>query len=247
MIGMRYVWFFWTLAFLLPWGALFYAFPAHRQVMMRVSLWTMPFGLTEPLFFPVYWSPPTLFDLARRTGFDIESLVFCFAIGGVGSVLYNILTRKRLTSLDRETRGHPSHRFHYFALSSPAIVFLSLYWLDWSPIYPSILAMIFGSLATAWCRRDLAKNTWVGGLLFLAYYALFIGGLELLVPGYVAHVWNLRSLSGIVVIGIPLEELLFAFSFGTFWSAVYEHLTWQRGSLHATDRHSLRSSNSADM
>jgi hypothetical protein len=232
MIGMRYVWFFWTLAFLIPWGALFYAFPAHRQIMMRVSLWTMPFGLTEPLFVPAYWSPPSLFDLANGTGFDIESLIFCFAIGGVGSVLYNILTRKKLALLAPDVRTQPSHRFHYFALISPIPAFVLLFWLSWSPIYPGIVAMIVGSLATAWCRKDLARKTWVGGLLFAGYYTLFIGGLELLVPGYVANVWNLRTLSGIVLLGIPIEELLFAFAFGMFWSSVYEHLTWRGSSPH---------------
>jgi hypothetical protein len=32
--------------------------------------------LTEPLFVPDYWNPPSLFDLARRSGFDIESVIF---------------------------------------------------------------------------------------------------------------------------------------------------------------------------
>jgi len=52
--------------------------------MLWASLFTMPFGPTDPLFVPEYWSPPSLFDLARTTGFDIESLIFCFDIGGIG-------------------------------------------------------------------------------------------------------------------------------------------------------------------
>jgi hypothetical protein len=27
-----------------------------------------------------YWAPPSLFSLAQKTGFDIESLIFSFAI-----------------------------------------------------------------------------------------------------------------------------------------------------------------------
>ena len=57
--------------------------------MLLVSVFTMPFGLTEPLFVPRYWDPPSLFNLAATTGFDIESLIFCFAIGGIGAVLYD--------------------------------------------------------------------------------------------------------------------------------------------------------------
>ena len=50
----------------------------------------MPLGLSEPLFVPGYWNPPSLFNLAQKTGFDIESILFSFAIGGIGSVLYRI-------------------------------------------------------------------------------------------------------------------------------------------------------------
>ncbi len=82
MIPDAHVWLIWSSAFLVPWVALYLAYPRHRRVMVRASLLTMPFGLTEPLFVPEYWNPPSLFGLAQRTGFDVESLIFCFAIGG---------------------------------------------------------------------------------------------------------------------------------------------------------------------
>src|SRR6516165_6513605 len=95
----HYVWLVWSIAFLAPWLALFVAFPRYRKVMVWTSVLTMPFGLTEPIFVPQYWNPPSLFDLAQRTGFDIESLIFSFAIGGVGAILYNILTRREPAAL----------------------------------------------------------------------------------------------------------------------------------------------------
>lgn len=45
-----------------------------------------------------------LFDLAQRTGFDIESLIFCFAIGGLGVAGYRALVPVRLYRLDRHLR-----------------------------------------------------------------------------------------------------------------------------------------------
>ena len=30
------------------------------------------------------------------------------------------------------------------------------------------------------------------------------------------------------IYGIPLEELLFGFSFGLYWTGVYEHFTWSK-------------------
>lgn len=224
----RYAWLLWASAFLLPWAALYIAFPRYRRVMLYASWVTSIFGLTEPLFVPEYWNPPTLFDLAQRTGFDLESLIFCFGIGGVGAVLYNALTGRDLVPTRGHVRSSRPHRYHYAALATPVVVFLTLYFLPWNPIYPSVLALAAGALAAAICRRDLAAKSLIGGFLFLGYYAGFVLVLEWAVPGYVGRVWNLDALSGISIIGIPVEELLFGFTFGLYWTGVYEHLTWTR-------------------
>jgi hypothetical protein len=228
VIGEQYVWFLWASSFLIPWVLLYWRFRSHRRIMMQASLATMPFGLTEALFVPEYWSPPSLFDLARRTDFDFESLIFCFAIGGVGVVLYNVLSGKQPVPVSAEYRRLPLHRHHWLAIAAPFIVFPILYFLPWNPIYPAIVAMVVGSVANILCRPDLKHKTWIGGVLFMAFYTIFIGGLELLVPGYIDEVWNMESLSGVMLLRIPLEEYLFAFTFGMYWAGVYEHLTWQR-------------------
>lgn len=226
MIPDAYVWLVWSSAFMIPWAALFLAFPLYRRIMLWASAFTMPFGLTEPLFVPEYWSPPSLFDLALRTGFDIESLIFCFAIGGVGAVSFKVLGRRGLEALPEEERHSRRHRFHRWALVSPFLIFPVLYFLPWNPIYPSIVAMALGALATAFCRPDLKRATLVGGALFLVYYLVFLAGLEWSAPGYIERVWNLEALSGWTVVGFPVEELFFATAFGMYWAGVYEHFTW---------------------
>lgn len=228
MISHQYVWFTWASAFLIPWAVMFYAFPHHRKTMWTVSLATAPFGLTEPLFVPEYWNPPTLLDLAQRTGFDLESLIFCFGIGGVGSVLYSVLTHRNVAPVSGAEKRLPLHRHHYKALASPFIAFLLLYFLPWNPIYPSIAAMAVGAIATIACRPDLKTKTWIGGVLFFVYYFVFFLALEVSAPGYVQQVWNLPQLTGILFLGIPLEELMFAFAFGLYWSGIYEHFMWRR-------------------
>jgi len=185
-------------------------------------------GLTEPLFVPEYWNPPSLFDLAATTGFDIESLIFCFGIGGIGSVLYNVTTGKVLHDVALEDRNLPLHRHHYKALLAPFVSFPILYVLPWNPIYPGIMAMFIGAVANIWCRPDLKHKTWKGGLLFLIYYSIFLTGLELTAPDYIDRVWNLDDLTGISVFYMPLEELLFAVAFGMYWSGVYEHINWKK-------------------
>lgn len=227
MIPETYVWLAWSAGFMVPWVIVYLAFPAHRRTMIWASLFTAPFGLTEPLFVPEYWNPPSLFDLAQRTGFDIESLIFCFGIGGIGVVLYNLVTGRRPEPQCLVQRHQPRHRYHLWVLAAPFITFPLLYVFPWNPIYPGILVMAAGAVATTFCRPDLLHKTWVGGLLFLAYYTVFLVGLEWTAPGYIARVWNLQALSGVSIVGMPVEELLFAFTFGAYWSSVYEHFTWQ--------------------
>lgn len=209
--------------------------------MIWASIGTAPFGLIEPLFVPEYWNPPSLFDLAQRTGFDLESLIFSFAIGGVGAALYNTVTGRDLVPLGRAERHHRHHRYHAAALLAPVIAFPLLYPWPWNPIYPALVAMVVGALATVLCRPDLLSKTWVGALLFFAYYAVFMFGLEWSVPGYIERVWNLRALSGVLIYGVPLEEFLFAAAFGLYWAGIYEHLTWRRPARGASLAADVRS------
>ncbi|MEO8310539.1 MAG: lycopene cyclase domain-containing protein [Caldimonas sp.] len=222
----HYVWLVWSSAFLIPWGVLYVANPGLRSVMWRVSLVTALFGVTEPLFVPAYWNPPSLFELAQRTGFDIESLIFAFAIGGIGAVLYDTLTRRQLVSIDPAERAAPTHRLHLTALLLPFVAFVPLYFLPWNPIYPVLVCLVLGALASVWCRPELKRKTLIGGLLFFGLYAVFMLGLKWFAPGYIEAVWNLGALRAGLVYGIPAEELLFGFAFGLYWSGVYEHFSW---------------------
>jgi hypothetical protein len=233
-VSYHYVWLVWSVGFLVPWGVLLYlARPSARVQMVKVSAATSLLGLSEPLFVPEYWNPPTLFDLAQRTGFDIESLVFCFAIGGIATVLYNSLARRAVVPAHPGERALHRHRLHLLAMAAPFATFPALYFLPWNPIYPGIAALAVGGAANALCRPDLLRNTLIGGASFLALYAVFMLLLRTLAPGYIEQVWNLPALSGLLLAGIPLEELAFGAAFGAYWSGLYEHFRWQQGDEHA--------------
>ena len=224
----HYTWLVWASAFLIPWAALFVARVELRRPMLWASVLTAPFGLTEPLFVPAYWHPPSLFDLAERTGFDLESFIFSFALGGLGVASYRALTHVSMLLIDERERVTVRHRRHLVSLLAPFLVFAALVWLPWNPIYPGIVAMALGAAAAVLCRPDLWRNTLFGGAVFLGLYTVFLFGLKWLWPGYIEAVWNLNDLLGWHPWGLPFEELLFGFAFGMYWSSVYEHLTWQR-------------------
>lgn len=222
-------WLSFSLAWLGVWSILYLAYPAQRRRMFWAGLLTAPFGLTEPLFVPAYWKPPSLFDLAANTGFDVESLFFSFAIGGVGVVLYELINQRRSIHMSRRELQSPRHRFHLLALISPVLVFVPLYlFAPINPIYSVAAAMAAGGVATVLCRPDLKGRVAAGGVLFLGLYFASFVLFDLVYPGFVQAVWNLAALSGVLIFGVPLEELLFAFSFGLLWSGAYEHFTWRK-------------------
>jgi len=228
---MQYIWLIWSLILITIWLVIYASLDSKkiRKEMLVVSLWTAPFGLTEPLFVPEYWSPPSLFNLAIRTGFDIESLIFCFGIGGIVFVLYNGIFHKQDVLMSTKECRSPRHKFHTWALiSMPIILILLLITTNLNPLHSAIIAMITGGLATWYCRPDLKKKMIVSAFLFLALYFVYFLTLFAISPGYVERVWNLKAISGILIFGIPLEELLFAFSFGFLWSSIYEHITWKK-------------------
>lgn len=225
----KYIWFFWSSLLIIFWGVVYILYPDGRKRMLKASLLTTPFGLTEPLFVPEYWNPPSLFDLAQRTGFDIESLIFCFGIGGLGIVLYDFIFKVQHVEMSPEEKKHHRHKYHIWTLLSPVITFPVLYFLtNWNPIYSATVAMFVGGLAALWCRPDLKIKIWVSGIIFLIFYIIYFMSLELGFPGYVERVWTLSNISEIMIWKIPLEELIFAFTFGMLWSSYYEHLKWRK-------------------
>ena len=218
-------WLVFSLILFAIWVGFFIFNKKTRKEMALVSFFTMSFGLTEPLFVPEYWSPPSLFNLAANTGFDVESLIFSFAIGGIGSVLYEMFFKVEHKRMSMREMHAGRHRFHLLVLFSPLIVFMPLFFFtELNPIYSASIAMLMGGIATILCRPDLKKKIIFGGIMFLALYFVFFIFFNNIYPYAVERFWNLSVLSGILILNIPLEELIFAFTFGLIWASVYEHI-----------------------
>ncbi len=221
-------WLIFSLTLFVIWIIIF-IFSGSKKEMLIVSALTMPFGLTEPLFVPKYWNPPSLFNLVTNTGFDIESLIFSFAIGGIGSVIYETIFKSSHKQMNSAERHHKRHKYHLLSLFSPIIVFIPFFlFTELNPIYSASLAMLVGGIAAMFCRPDLKKKIIYGGILFLVLYFIFFLFFNNFYPYAVERFWNLSALSGILVLNVPLEELIFAFTFGMIWSSIYEHFKWYK-------------------
>lgn len=231
LFTIQYAWFLWSFTLLIVWAGIFVSLKRaeERRKMMIVSFWTSLLGLTEPIFVPRYWNPPSLFDLAHRTGFDIESIIFAFAIGGGAVILYDWIFPQKYADMSLTERHSSTHRYHRLALVAAPLTFFILYSATaLNPIYSAVIALMAGGLATWLCRPDLKKKMFVSAALFTVLYFVYFQTLLIAYPGYVSEVWNLSALSGVLILGIPLEELMFAFAIGFMWSSIYEHFKWRR-------------------
>lgn len=209
------------------WVLLYWLKKDSRKIMLPVAGFTFLFGFTEFLFVPEYWLPPTLFNLAAKTQFDIESFIFSFAIGGIGGVIYSLVYPGVEVSMSEKDKIEHRHHLHKYAFLLPVIIFLSLaVFTKLNHIYCGIIALFIGALATLYCRPDLKLRIWMGGVLFILLYYIYFGSILLFFPLYVKLYWNLPALTGILITGIPIEELAFAFTFGMYWAGLYEHVYW---------------------
>ena len=225
----QYSWFIWSLLLLVIWLVVYFSLrdKTSKKEMLSVSLWTSLLGLTEPIFVPEYWMPPSLFDLAKNTGFDIESLIFAFGVGGLSAVIYEFFFKVKHQDMTEGDKQHKRHKYHFLSLISAPIIFLFLLlFSDLNPIYSTFIALIMGGLFTWYCRPDLKTKMIASAFIFTLIYFIYFSTLEIVFPGYVSQVWNFSEISGILIFSVPLEELMFAFGLGFLWSSIYEHTRW---------------------
>lgn len=216
----QYSYFVGALMFVAVWAALYIFSREHRAQMLWGSLVAAPFAFTGFLFIPEYWSPPSLFNWAQRYGISIEDVLWSAAVGGIASSLSEILFHQRL-----ERMRHRSGRRRYGPLLLMIGVFIALELLrPAESIYNMIIAFTTGGAVIAIIRRDLIGRMLRGAAVFSVVYLLLFAWLLLLYSDFIERYYNMANLMGVYILGVPLEEPLFAFSGGVVWTVLYEYV-----------------------
>lgn len=195
-----------------------------RKEMFFGSLLGLPFGFSEFLFVPEYWTPPSLFNLIERVGFGVESLLFGFLVGGIASVIYEFFQREKVVPL-----SNAELKKHFLAYALVVGTFLSLEFIfPTKSIYNLMLSFVLGTTYILVARGDLMRQIiFSGALLSVVYFLLFLL-VNALFPDFVHTVYSLENFLGVMVLGVPIEEIMFAFSVGACWSTLYEFINGYR-------------------
>jgi hypothetical protein len=231
MPGYHYSYLIGTLLFCAAWAVCFILGKNYRPQILWGTLISAPLALTSILFIPQYWTPPSLFNLDQRFRVGIEDVIWAASVGGIGSVVGEIFLKEKLA----KSRSQP-HKRHYVPFVVMVVAFVALeFWHPEKTIYNTIIAFVICALIVFFLRRDLTPLMLTSAAVFtILYFALFLE-LLLLYPEFVQRYYNIPHLLGIYVLGVPLEELMFAASGGAVWSVAYEYIRGYRmspGTLH---------------
>ena len=212
-------------------GLLFFLRRDLRKVMAYSGL--LYLLLTTPCFFvlkfissdvaksvtPGYWSPPTLFDFGQKTGgLAIEDVLFIFLASALSSALYELVFGVRVAK-----KASMKLKRSHALLTGVVVGFAAYAFTPLNAMYFLIIMQFVGAFVLVWQRRDLLMHSVAGGSVFLAFYFGLFSLFNLLFPYFVHDYYHLQNTSHILLLGIPLEEYLYAFSFGLLWAPIYEY------------------------
>lgn len=166
-----------------------------------------------------WWRPATI----TGTAVGVEDFLSGFATGGIMTFAYEVIFRKKLYRARSSRKNGPSH------ITLLLLLALLTSWLFWgvgfTTFWSSFIAMAIVAGIIFFFRKDLI---WAGlangalmALISIPVYLITIG----LSPGWIEKTYLLEKLSGILVIGIPIEELVFWFMAGLLFGPFYEY--WQ--------------------
>ncbi|MEK6889203.1 MAG: lycopene cyclase domain-containing protein [Nanoarchaeota archaeon] len=198
------------------WTGFFYLIFTTLTFFLYILLANYEIGVALPVV-PSYWNPDTLFDLSRFFGLSLEDLLFMFFAGGVGAGIYEIVFKRKIKFKKR-------YKLHWGALITTFIVAMLFPFLKFNLMYSLIVPPVIGTLVMWYERKDLIKHSLKGGLAFLIFYILALLAFFFIFPDFVEKFYTLQGVSGILVLGIPLEEFLYAFAFGLLWAPMYEYV-----------------------
>lgn len=209
--------FVYSLLFVAVWLILFALRPDLRRDMLIISLVVMPLGpLSEIWYLRDYWQRPTI------TGYpiSIEDALFAFAIGGAAFALHKVLFNQASLT------GPARLRQPWLVAAAGVIVFGSTLLLTGllgvNSIFSSILAFVLCSLIVWGVRPDLIRPSLSSALLSLLLFMIVYQLMRVVFPGALARWCTGCNPSGVMVLGVSLEEMLWDFSWGLLGGVIYD-------------------------
>ncbi|MGH8009377.1 MAG: lycopene cyclase domain-containing protein [Candidatus Binatia bacterium] len=220
-----------SLLFLLPGAIVFAARADLRRVIGIMALCSIPFAFTESLFYPSYWEPKFLFDLADRIGFGIEDVLFVVGLSAFTSTAYAFFSGARYERLGAlSLQKTLASGATVLAVTFALVAFVAL--LGVPMIYGSFWIMLGVTGFLCLRRPDLLWPSLLGGLWSALVYSLLCVIFGWLIPEVFQLTWKTEQFLNLFILGIPLEEIMYGFAAGVAATAFYPYVWRQRFKAH---------------
>jgi len=220
------------LTILIFWMLLFFFRKDSRKEMLLISfLFGISGFFVDPIYSNDWWSPLTI----TNTIPGIESFLFGFGVAGVASVIYIEFFNKKLKykkNYNKES-GKKDFNFLIICLLMAGLFFVSYFILGLNSYYASFPAYLIPLLIIYIKRKDLIVNSLVSGILLMIVSTIFYIIPELITPGWINATWNFALISGITILKIPIEDLIWFFMSGLIIGPLYEY--WKEAKIVDND------------
>lgn len=166
-----------------------------------------------------WWRPETI----TSTRIGIEDVLLGFSNGGIIAVVYEVVFRKKLKDKKEVLDPKSLKKISFIMLLTFLIMVFGFSVLGLHSFYANMIGLLIPSLMILYKRNDLIRNAIFTGILTVVLSIPVYLIMELIFPGSIVHNWYIEKLSGILFLGIPIEDLIWYFFAGAWGGPLYEY------------------------
>lgn len=216
-----YLYFWGSVVGLIIFGFIYWKNFALRHEMLISGIVVAIIGvLSERTFFSDYWNPPLILKFGNFGG--IEDIMFGFAAGGIGAVIFNVIFSTRLIA-----NRKPRHLIIPSVFISEYVSIFVLHgMLGINSIYASAVGFCIPAMGMLIVRRDLLWDA-VYSAAVTGFILVVAEGVLLALTGgeYLERFYLLHGEAPVLFGIFPVTEFLWGLSFGALIGPVYEFAT----------------------
>jgi len=213
--------------FVIVWSLMLLFAPKSRKPMLWASLGCGTAGpVSEYWHRQDYWHPTYMYSIEIGNWvFGIEDYVFAFVFGGICAGTFDLILRgvhsEHRTVIDI-WGGY--FRLTNFGLVCLAALFLLIDGIGSNSLYAISLVFLICTIYVLikkpeWLPATLMSSVIVATLMWIFYWGFFLQ----LFPNLVGEWWRPEALSGIALLGVPIEEILWAWAGALFGGPVLHY------------------------
>jgi len=215
---MRYTYLIAMLPLFVLWVRLYLWRKDLRKEMIAISLLLGFLSVVTSYYWWTldWWRPMTIMG----TKVNIEDFLLGFGSGGVMAVIYEVVSRRRYSK--QRARSHGLYGFFLLVLLLGSITSWLFYGVGLTSFFAISSALLIVAMVMYFIRRDLMVNGMVTGFCTVLLSLLCYATAVFVFPDFIDATYKFNTLSGLRILGVPLEEFIFWFLAGLVFGPFYE-------------------------